>query len=195
MTHLRLCQNYQLHLRSKQLALGLPSRPPTIVTAGTSPSESASATPDPGQGVNSELGLGHSLFTVPASTQTSVSKVQRMPPPVLHQLSTEEKHQLHLKAALAVYMSGQPFSLLQNQYMHEYQTALLQLASIRYQPPGREALATTLLTEHFLSTKQEVEAILQLQDYLNIVFDASEDISGNRVQNISIVTPQGAFYY
>jgi len=40
-----------------------------------------------------------------------------------------------------------------------------------------------------------VEAILRLQDYLNIVFNASEDISGNRVQNISIVTPQGAFYY
>jgi len=56
-------------------------------------------------------------------------------------------------------------------------------------------LATTLLTEHFLSTKQEVEAILWLLDYLNIVFDASEDISGNRVQNISIVTPQGPFYY
>ena len=40
-----------------------------------------------------------------------------------------------------------------------------------------------------------MEAILQLQDYLNVVFDAGEDISDNRVQNISIITPQGAFYY
>lgn len=178
MTHLRLCQNYQVHLRAKRLALGLPSGPPEIVTI--------SATPDPSQRVNTPP---------PTGTQATISKAQRIPLPALHQLSTEEKHQLHLKAALAVYMSGQPFSLLENQYMHKYQIGLLQLASIRYQPPGREALATTLLTEHFLSTKQEVEAILQLQDYLNIVFDASEDISGNRVQNISIVTPQGAFYY
>ena len=163
-----------MHLRSKRLALGLPSRP--------SPTEPISATPDPSQ-------------AIPVSTQTTISRIQRIPPPTLHQISTEEKHQLHLKAALAVYMSGQPFSLLENQYMYEYQTALLQTASIRYQPPGREALATTLLTEHFLSTKKEVEAILRLQDYLNIVFDASEDISGNRVQNISIVTPEGAFYY
>ena len=63
--------------------------------------------------------------------------------------------------------------------MHEHQTALLQLTSIRYQPAGWEALATALLTEHFLSTKKEVEAILRLQDYLNIVFDTSKDISGN----------------
>jgi len=34
-----------------------------------------------------------------------------------------------------------------------------------------------------------------LQDDLNIVFDTSEDISGNRVQNIPIATPEGAFSY
>jgi len=155
--------------------------------------ETVSETLNRGPEVHSES--EHSRFTAPVSIQATISRVQRISAPVLHQISTEEKHQLHLKAALAVYMSGQPFSLLENRYMHEYQTALLQLASIRYQPLGPEALATTLLTEHYLSTKQEVEAILQLQDYLNIVFNASEDISGNRVQNISIITPQGAFYY
>jgi len=40
-----------------------------------------------------------------------------------------------------------------------------------------------------------VKSISRLKDYLNIVFDASKDISGNRVQNMCIVTPQGALYY
>jgi len=105
MTHLRLCQNYQVHLQSKYLAHGLP--------CGPLPVETVSETLNPGQEVHSEP--EHSRFTAPVSIQATISRVQRISAPVLHQIFTEEKHQLHRKAALAVYMSGQPFSLRENQ--------------------------------------------------------------------------------
>ena len=110
MTHLRLCQNYPVHLRSKRLAHRLPCGPLLV--------ETVSESPDPSQAANSEP--EHSRFAAPVRTQAAISRVPRIPAPVLHPISTEEKDQLHLKAVLAVYMSGQPFSLLENQYMHEY---------------------------------------------------------------------------
>jgi hypothetical protein len=113
----------------------------------------------------------------------------------LVQLSANEKHELDMQAALAIYMVARPFTILQESYMRRYQESLSPYSNINYSPPGREALASTLLAENYTNLKKEVDEKIRRECYINIIFDSSEDITGNRIINICVITRLGAFYH
>lgn len=101
-----------------------------------------------------------------------------------------DKQSLDHAAALAVYMSASPFTLLSNSYF----TAFIQL-NPTYLPPSRASLANQLLDDIYCNVKTEVDAIIEKQQYINIVVDESGDISSHRIINLSILTETGAFHY
>jgi hypothetical protein len=56
-------------------------------------------------------------------------------------------------------------------------------------------LRTTLLALVYDRVKREVDACLKHEDRINVVFDESKDQAGHRINNMSLVTRLGAFYY
>jgi len=119
-----------------------------------------------------------------AAGQTRItSRVQR--------LSPTEKHDADISFALAIYMNNLPFNVTQSPYF----LALFQKISPAYKPPSSFLLRTTLLDETYHLVKEDVEKVIQSSYYLNIITDESENISKDRIINISVNTDRGTFHY
>jgi len=88
-------------------------------------------------------------------------------------------------------MNNLPFNLTQSPYF----LAPFQKISPAYKPPSSFLLRTTLLDETYLLVKEDVEKVIQSSYYLNIITDESENVSKDRIINISINTDRGTFHY
>lgn len=64
-----------------------------------------------------------------------------------------------------------------------------------YTPPSRDQLSGALLDEAYNTVFTEVNKVLQRQQQLHIIMDEGDDISGNRIINMCILTSYGAFHY
>ena len=106
-------------------------------------------------------------------------------------LSPTEKHDADISFALAIYMNNLPFNVPQSPYF----LALFQKISPAYKPPSSFLLRTTLLDETYHLVKEDVEKVIQSSYYLNIITDESENISKDRIINISVNTDRGTFHY
>jgi Protein of unknown function (DUF 659) len=106
-------------------------------------------------------------------------------------LSVEEAIELDDAATLMIIESGLPFSFL------EKDTVKMFLKKLRpaYKPPSAKTIATTLLDRVYKRTKDKVDDIIRKEQYVNLSLDGSDNVSHDRVTNISIGTKRGCFYY
>jgi len=86
--------------------------------------------------------------------------------------------------ALAIYMNNLPFNVIQSRCF----LAPFQKISPAYKPPSSFPLRTTLLDETYHLLKEDVEKVFRSPYYLNIMTDQSENISKDRIINISVNT-------
>ncbi|KJZ68304.1 hypothetical protein HIM_12304 [Hirsutella minnesotensis 3608] len=102
----------------------------------------------------------------------------------LKSLSKSSKDTLDRQAAIAVFASGKPYTLYENPEIGK----LLQMLHPAYKPPDGKRVAS-FLDSVYLEYRQRVKDLLDEPPYLNVIFDASEDISCNRIMNVSIEIP------
>ncbi|RKL07317.1 hypothetical protein BFJ70_g16890 [Fusarium oxysporum] len=100
------------------------------------------------------------------------------------------KDALDRQAAVAVFTSGKPYSL----YEEPETLKLFQMLNSAYKPPDRNRVAS-FLDPVYLDYQQRVKALLDEAPHLNVIFDASDDISSNRIINISIEIPSSVAFY
>lgn len=105
--------------------------------------------------------------------------------------SPEEKRSVDHDAAMAVYLTATPFSTLRNSYFNKF----LHRLDPSYTAPSRDQLSGILLDEAYNPVATEVNNVLQRQQYLHIIMDESDDISGNRIMNMCILISYGAFHH
>ncbi|EXK77485.1 hypothetical protein FOQG_17798 [Fusarium oxysporum f. sp. raphani 54005] len=108
----------------------------------------------------------------------------------LDSVSKASKDALDRQAAVAVFTSGKPYSL----YEEPETLKLLQMLNSAYEPPDRNRVAS-FLDPVYLDYQQRVKALLDEAPHLNVIFDASDDISSNRIINISIEIPSSVAFY
>ncbi len=108
----------------------------------------------------------------------------------LKSLSKSSKDTLDRQAAIAVFASGKPYTLYENPEIGK----LLQMLHPAYKPPDGKRVAS-FLDPVYLEYRQRVKDLLDEAPYLNIIFDASEDISCNRIMNVSIEIPNSVAFY
>ena len=91
--------------------------------------------------------------------------------------------QLDHLAALAVFCGGRAFWLFEDPWMDELFTQ-----GVGYKPPSRDRLAGTLLDQIYLETKEKVDALFEADNMINIVSDESNNQSGDRIMNMTVLT-------
>ncbi|KJZ68012.1 hypothetical protein HIM_11626 [Hirsutella minnesotensis 3608] len=108
----------------------------------------------------------------------------------LKSISKSSKHALDRQAAIATFTSGKPYSL----YEDSETVKLLQMLNPAYKPPDGNRIAS-FLDPVYQEYRQRVKDLLDEAPYLNVIVDASEDISSNRIMNISIEIPNSVAFY
>jgi Protein of unknown function (DUF 659)/hAT family C-terminal dimerisation region len=106
-------------------------------------------------------------------------------------LSSSQKESLDRRFALACYSQGLPFTVFEGPEMKE---ALHELHPA-YQPPTRYVLSGRLLEEVYSNLKVNVDKAIAATPFLNVITDESDNISSERIGNISIHTLSGAFHW
>jgi Protein of unknown function (DUF 659)/hAT family C-terminal dimerisation region len=106
-------------------------------------------------------------------------------------ISPSQKDILDRRFALACYSQGLPFTVFESPEMKE---ALHELHPA-YKPPTRYVLSGKLLEEVYSDLKVNVDKAITATPYLNVITDESENISSERIANISIHTLSGAFHW
>ena len=102
------------------------------------------------------------------------------------------KHARDRAAALAAITSGKGLDLWEQDDIKGF-LRLLQPANSSYLPPSRNTIADIWLPALYTETKELVkEKVIQPATSLNVVFDASDDISSLRQLNISVATSDRA---
>ena len=57
-----------------------------------------------------------------------------------------------------------------------------------YKSPGRDRMSETLLEEVYMDTKDKVETILKENSLLNVISDESDNVKGERILNMTVLT-------
>lgn len=105
-------------------------------------------------------------------------------------ISKASKDALDRQAAVAVFTSGKPYSL----YKEPETLKLFQMLNSAYKPPDRNRIAS-FLDPVYLDYQQRVKALLDEAPHLNVIFNASDNISSNRIINISVEIPSSVAFY
>ena len=89
---------------------------------------------------------------------------------------------------MAVFTSCSSFNQFETPEWQEFFKAL------GYTPPNRHTLSSTILDRCYDSTKTQVTDIINTSSNIGIVSDESTNISGTRIENISVVM-KGISYF
>ncbi|KAJ6436756.1 restless-like transposase [Purpureocillium lavendulum] len=108
----------------------------------------------------------------------------------LDSVSKASKDALDRQAAIAIFVSGKPYSL----YEEPETLKLFQMLNTAYKPPDGNRIAS-FLEPVYLDYRQRVKALLDDAPHLNIIFDASDDISSNRIINVAVEIPNSVAFY
>lgn len=104
------------------------------------------------------------------------------------QADEDEADQL---AAEWLYEANLPFNLFEHPAAKRFFNKLRP----SYTPPSAYRIANSLLDESYKKVKETVDAIIDEEEALGVVFDETTNVISDRVLNISITTSRGAFYY
>ena len=67
--------------------------------------------------------------------------------------------------------------------------------ALGYTPPVRQTLASTVLDRYYDKVKDEVIRVLNSSSTLGLVVDESSNISGNRIENVSVICKGTAYHW
>jgi hypothetical protein len=111
--------------------------------------------------------------------------------PHLQQLVPAQIQQADLAFARATIVGIKPFSLYEGEYMKD---AFTKLGT--YRPPLRGRVGGVLLDSLEVTVRQRIrDEILKPGDSINVVADGSTNITGTRIQNVSLVTMDGRSFH
>lgn len=108
----------------------------------------------------------------------------------LDSVSKASRDALDRQAAVSIFVSGKPYTLYEDPDMLK----LFQILNSAYKPPDGNRIAS-FLNPVYLDYRQRVKALLGEAPHLNVIFDASDDISSNRIINISVEIPSSVAFY
>jgi len=103
------------------------------------------------------------------------------------QLPEERKIYADKMYAASVYSAGDELSSSSNGFEMQYARALRST----YSPPNRDALSGPLLDDVHDDVKAQVDARLEAAEFLIAVFDMWEDVNGQDVTNLILLTEKG----
>ncbi|OAQ72001.2 transposase [Pochonia chlamydosporia 170] len=105
-------------------------------------------------------------------------------------ISQDESNSFAYDAAAAVIAGGRPFSLFESRRWHYFFTRI----KPGWKPPSRAAI-TRILPDLYQELLDEVFQRITSSEWFNIIFDASYNVSGHRIVNISVQIPDGPAFY
>jgi hypothetical protein len=105
-----------------------------------------------------------------------------------HGTPASSKHKLDTLFGMAVFTSCSSFHQFETPEWQEFFKAL------GYTPPNRHTLGSTILDRCYDSTKTQVTEIINTSSNIGIVADESTNISGIRIENISVIV-KGTLYF
>ena len=108
----------------------------------------------------------------------------------IQRISQDESRSFAYDAAAAVIAGGRPFSLFESRRWHYFFTRI----KPGWKPPSR-AVITRILPEFYQEIYDEVFKRIANSEWFNIIFDASDNVSGHRIVNISVQVPDGPVFY
>ena len=104
------------------------------------------------------------------------------------QLTTKSAKELDHLFGVAVFSSCCSFKMFSSEEWQDF------FKAVGYIPPTRQTIATTLIDSVYTSVEADVESVLKQSPELQLVADESTDISGNQIENISIIA-KGTLYH
>jgi hypothetical protein len=106
-------------------------------------------------------------------------------------VTTAQALELDDAATLMIVECGLPFSFFEKETVKTF----IKLLRPAYKPPQSTAVRTTLLDRCYNKIKTQVDTIISEERYINLSLDGSDNVSHDRVVNISVGTKKGCFYY
>ena len=97
---------------------------------------------------------------------------------------------MDLKAAIAIFVDGLPFGAFDS-----HLGRLLASLKSNWKPPGRTTIATTLLDHAYDLYWDRLKPHFEASNRMNVIFDETDDISSNRIINISIQIDSDAIFF
>jgi hypothetical protein len=67
--------------------------------------------------------------------------------------------------------------------------------ALGYTPPSRRVLSSTLLDESYQSVKEDVQKVFRASPQLGIVADESTNITGDRIENVSVMCKGTSYHW
>ncbi|RKK21290.1 hypothetical protein BFJ66_g17644 [Fusarium oxysporum f. sp. cepae] len=120
----------------------------------------------------------------PSSDKSKITEVG------IQHISQDESHSFAYDAAAAVIAGGRPFSLFESRRWRYF----LNRIKPGWKPPNR-AVVTRILPDFYQELYDEVFKRITSSEWFNIIFDASDNVSGHRIVNISVQLPDGPAFY
>ncbi|KAG7413141.1 hypothetical protein Forpi1262_v017166 [Fusarium oxysporum f. sp. raphani] len=108
----------------------------------------------------------------------------------IQHISQDESHSYAYDAAAAVIAGGRPFSLFESRRWRYFFTRI----KPGWKPPSRAAI-TRILPDFYQGLYDELFKRITSSEWFNIIFDASDNVSGHRIVNISVQLPDGPAFY
>jgi hypothetical protein len=108
----------------------------------------------------------------------------------IQHISQDESHSFAYDAAAAVIAGGRPFSLFESRRWRYFFTRI----KPGWKPPSR-AVITRILPDFYQELYDEVFKRITSSEWFNVIFDASDNVSGHRIVNISVQLPDGPAFY
>jgi hypothetical protein len=105
------------------------------------------------------------------------------------QMDPQRKARIDQKIAYAIYVSGKPFTLFEDQVWQDV------FNEFRYTPPSAFKISTSLLQEDFKQTKLPIVSLLSKSHSMTLITDESTNVCLNRMINYSVVTEDGDSIY
>lgn len=106
-------------------------------------------------------------------------------------LSSSQKAEIDRLAAAICYNNALPFTIFETSDMRQF----LHRLNSAYKSPSRQALAGTLLDEHYVQIKEKVNEVIRSMSWINIITDESTNIGRTRIGNVSIHSDIYTFHY
>ncbi|EXA32089.1 hypothetical protein FOVG_16665 [Fusarium oxysporum f. sp. pisi HDV247] len=108
----------------------------------------------------------------------------------IQRISQDESRSSAYDAAAAVIAGGRPFSLFESRRWRYFFTRI----KPGWKPPSR-AVITRILPDFYQEIYEEVFKRITSSEWFNIIFDASDNVSGHTIVNISVQVPDGPAFY
>lgn len=104
---------------------------------------------------------------------------------------TQPKHLIWREIGYAIFVSGRPFSLVEDKHFRK----VFQMLRPDFQLPDRKTLCTTILDDCYEHVNGQLREKLDGTRYLNVTFDESTNINDDRILTMSFSTRDASYYY